>query len=187
MKREKKDKNNVLLIIGILLLIVVVGVGYAGLNATLNINGTASIGTNTWNVYFSNVQVNPLSVDADEDPETSGTNTLEVQYEVTLDQPGDFYEFTIDVVNGGTLDAVLQSQSLTGAESYDFINYTVTKADGTAIPSDLELDGGDGTNPGESVKLKVRVEYDKDSANESMLSLTIPPMTLTYQMVFVQA
>ncbi len=185
-KKNKKDKNNVLLVIGVLLVIVVIGVGYAALETTLNINGTANIGTNTWNIYFDNVQVSDGSVDTDYDPQTSGTTTISVSYNVTLQKPGDFYEFTIDVVNGGTIDAALQSQTLAGAESYDFINYTVTKADGSAVPSDLVLTGGDGSTPGQSVKLKVRVEYDKNAVSNSNVSLNISPLALTYQMKFVQ-
>ena len=187
-KNKKKDKNNVLLIVGLLLLIVVMGVGYAVLQTNLNINGTANIGTNTWNVHFANVQVTTGSVTATTAPQVMGTSTITVNYGVTLDKPGDFYEFTVDVVNGGTIDAVLDSQTLTGVSSeYNFIKYTVTKADGTAVPDNLSLTGGDGTNPGQSVKLKVRVEYDKNAASASTVSMTVPTLSLAYQMKFVQA
>ena len=186
-KKEKKDKNNGLLVVGLLLLVVVIGVGYAALQSTLNINGTANIGTNTWNIYFTNISVTNGSVTATTEPEVIGTSTTTLTYGVTLNQPGDFYEFTVDVVNGGTINAALSSQSLTGAEDYNFIKYTVTLADGSAVPSNLSLAGGNGTNPGGSTTLKVRVEYDRETVNTNNVSLTIPPLTLTYQMNFVQA
>ena len=186
-KKAKKEKNNILLIIGLLLLIVAVGVGYATIQANMNIIGTANIGTNTWSVYFSNVQTTTGSVTANPAPTVMGTSTLSLGYTITLDKPGDFYEFTVDVVNGGTLDAALQSKSLVGAEDYDFIKYTVTKSDGTPVPSDLVLDGGDGIDPGESITLRVRVEYDEEEATASTLEQTYPALSLTYQMVFVQA
>ena len=34
-------------------------------------------------------------------------DTTEVTYEVTLAKPGDFYEFTVDAVNAGTVDAII--------------------------------------------------------------------------------
>ena len=58
MNKESKKKNNsnTLLVIGLLLLFVVIGVGYAALSSVLQINGTANIGRSSWNVHFENVK-----------------------------------------------------------------------------------------------------------------------------------
>ena len=65
MNKESKKKNNsnTLLVIGLLLLFVVIGVGYAALSSVLQINGTANIGRSSWNVHFENVQVTQGSGD----------------------------------------------------------------------------------------------------------------------------
>jgi hypothetical protein len=49
-------------------------------------------------------------------------------YTVTLNEPGDFYEFTINVVNDGTIDAVLSSINLTEltAAQQKYITHVVT-------------------------------------------------------------
>ena len=43
-------------------LLIVLGVVYAILQANLQINGTAKISENEWNVYFENIVINPDSV-----------------------------------------------------------------------------------------------------------------------------
>ncbi len=180
---KKKDKNNTLLVVGLLLLIGIIGVGYAALSQVLNINGTANIGRSSWNVHFDNVHVNEESVEAEEDPYTI-SNTTTLNYETTLNVPGDFYEFNVDVVNTGSITAQLNSTTLSGAESYPFIVYTVKMLDGGSkvdVPTDLTLEQND------SVTLVVRVEYSRELADPSLLNTSIGPLSLTYQMNFVQA
>ena len=41
--------------LGIILLVLFLGIGYAYLSTTLSINGTTDIDSNTWNVYWNNV------------------------------------------------------------------------------------------------------------------------------------
>ena len=117
---KKKNKNNVLLIIGLVLLIVVIGVGYASLYENLEINGTANIGKSTWSITFDNIQPVTGSVTPSTPPYVMGETTT-LSYTVALNKPGDFYEFRVDVVNEGSLSAALTSQTLTGGESYNFI------------------------------------------------------------------
>ena len=51
----KKKKNSSFVVIA-LLLIVTISIGYAALSTTLNINGTSTIKTQTWDVHFANVK-----------------------------------------------------------------------------------------------------------------------------------
>ncbi len=53
----KKKKNSSFVVIA-LLLIVTISIGYAALSTTLNINGTSTIKTQTWDVHFANVKSN---------------------------------------------------------------------------------------------------------------------------------
>ena len=86
-------------------LIFVISIGYAALSTTLQINGTANIASNSWDVHFANLQTTTGSVTPTTAPTISGTNTTELTWAVSLAEPGDFYEFTVDAVNGGTINA----------------------------------------------------------------------------------
>ncbi len=188
MKRErrqekKSDKNNILLVIGLLLLVAIIGIGYAALNQTLNITGTANIGTSTWDVHFENYSSRTASnVVPTTAPSTTGSPTT-LSYIVNLNVPGDVYEFQVDVKNAGTLPATLSSVSKAGAESYNFIVYTVKMVSGSNlvdVPTNLTIAANS------SVTLVVRVEYSRDLVDESTVGTSIPALNLTYQMDFVQ-
>ena len=53
------------------LLILAISIGYAALSTTLTINGTANIASNSWPIYFTNVQVTTGSVAATTVPSTN--------------------------------------------------------------------------------------------------------------------
>ena len=142
----------------IFLLILCLGVGFAFLSTQLNITGNTSVSGNKWSVYFNNVQVSEGSVDASVVPTTSGTTTTSIEYTVNLDKPGDFYEFTVDAVNAGTIDAMIESSTTPNIDSrvLQYLSYSATYEDGT------ELAPNDVLEAKTSTTYKVRVEYKKD-------------------------
>ena len=106
MKENKRTKYYII----VLLLVLVMGIGYAAIQSTLNINGTAMIKISGWNVHFENLHVTDGSVAinttaGDVAAAIEDTNKTSIDYVVTLEKPGDFYEFTVEAVNGGTMDA----------------------------------------------------------------------------------
>ena len=101
----------------ILMTVLCMGIGFAFLSSNLTITGNTSVSGNKWNVYFTNVQVSENSVEASVVPTTSGTSTTSIDYTVTLDKPGDFYEFTVDAVNNGTIDAMIQNINMTSLDT----------------------------------------------------------------------
>ena len=120
------DKDNIKILL--ILLIVGLGLGYAYINSDLNINGTAQVNSANWDVHWANIQVASGSVSASS-PTISNQTT--VNYSVILDQPGDYYEFTVDAVNGGSIDAMIDTidSKLNGATITtlpDYLKYTVT-------------------------------------------------------------
>lgn len=154
---EKNFKG--IAIVALVLAIVGVSVGFAALGTTLNINGTTTAKTNSWKIEMLNID-NKSGVTAKTQPSISGTT---LTYAVDLNNPGDYYEFTVDVHNDGTLPAKLSAApTVTGTSSY--ITHTVTYSDGTEIRKDdtLAVD--------ETKTLKVRVEYKTDLTAE-----TLPP------------
>ena len=177
----KKKKNSSFVVIA-LLLIVTISIGYAALSTTLNINGTSTIKTQTWDVHFANVKVTTNSgATVTKAPTITDGKTTEVTYNVALNQPGSVYEFTVDVVNGGSIAAKTSAApTLGGNTQTGILNYTVTWSDGSAITANTTLAAG------ATKTAKVRVEYKKD-ITVSQLPAADTALTLTCSIPYVQA
>ena len=176
--KKKSGKKVVLSLLALLLLTITVG--YAALSTTLNINGTSKINNATWDVHFANLKVTEGSVSATK--AATIDSATEIDYNVELIKPGDFYEFTVDVTNTGTIDAKLgEAPILSGvsAEQDVYTNYTVTYSDDNAINANDKLAAGT------TKKLKVRVEFDRNITN-SQLPTEAQPLNLTFAMNYVQ-
>ena len=156
-----------------LLIILGLTVGFALLSTTLNINGTAGIKGNTWDIHWDeeSIQVSENSVQT-ETPTVSNDGQT-VSYEVTLELPGDFYEFTIDAVNAGTIDGMVAIGGLQltiedeGGQPTtlpNYIKYSVTYADGSSIEKFHKLAKRVDINTPTREKIKVRIEYDSNSS-----------------------
>ena len=157
-----KKVKRYLSVLAFIMLLLGVTMGYSVLSQSLNISSTSLINAATFNVHFANIQVSTGSVNAVANPTTTGLNKTEMTFDVNLDEPGDYYEFTFDVENSGSVDAKLSEvPSLTGISSAQdvFINYTITHND--AGKSDVEANevipafGG-------TTSYVVRVEFDKN-------------------------
>ena len=175
MIRKQKNKKFLVLAIALLLLI---SIGYAAISATLTISGTANISATSWNVYFTNIQTTTGSVTASVAPSVSGTNTTSLNYTIVLEKPGDFYEFTVDVKNGGTINAKIAENGVTTttltSTQDTYINYSVTYLDGTAIQAGDKLaKSGTVVNevPTNKKTIKVRAEYDPNVTPEQLGAL----------------
>ena len=176
--KKKSGKKVVLSLLALLLLTITVG--YAALSTTLNINGTSKINNATWDVHFANLKVTSGSVSATK--AATIDSATEIDYNVELIKPGDFYEFTVDVTNTGTIDAKLDDAPIlsgVSAEQDVYTNYTVTYSDDTAINANDKLAAG------ATKKLKVRVEFDRNITN-SQLPTEAQPLNLTFAMNYVQ-
>ena len=98
----RRNKNK--LTISILLLILLfIGIGYAYLTSNLSITGATEIAANSWNIHFANLVVSENSVSATTPASINPSDNTSITYTVKLSRPKDFYEFTVDVVNEGSL------------------------------------------------------------------------------------
>ena len=174
------DKDNIKIIL--ILLVVCLSLGYAYINSDLNINGTAQVKHANWDIHWANVQVTNGSVSANT-PTISNQTT--VTYSVTLPTPGSFYEFTVDAVNGGQIDAMidtidfkLNNNPITNLPAY--LKYSVTYSDGVPLEQNHLL----AANTTE--KYKVRIEYRTD-ITESQLPTTNQNLTLEFTVTYRQA
>ena len=150
-------RNNNFYLVLIVVLLIGLTIGYAVLNSNLNINGRSAINKNTWDVHFDNVKINDGSVEAVKIPVVENSTT--VDFEVALNLPGDYYEFTVDVVNAGSIDAMIESitkePELTETQQ-KYLNYIITYENDELITTKQLVEK-------ESfVRLKVKVELRKD-------------------------
>ena len=179
--KKKSGKKVVLSLLALLLLTITVG--YAALSTTLNINGTSKINNATWDVHFANLEVTSGSVSATK--AATIDSATEIDYNVELIKPGDFYEFTVDVTNTGTIDAKLgDAPILSGvsAEQDVYTNYTVKYTDND---TDTAINANDKLAAGATKKLKVRVEFDRNITN-SQLPTEAQTLDLKFAMNYVQ-
>ena len=99
-----------------LIILLAIGICYAYLTSNLSISGNTNVSTNTWNIHFENIQVKDGSVTATSEPTLSNNNTS-ITYTIDLNRPKEYYEFTVDVKNDGTLPGKVSISSLSGLDT----------------------------------------------------------------------
>ncbi len=176
---KKSKKRNKLLLLAILILGI--SIGFAALSTTLKINGSASINKNTWNIYWNNIAnksgVTPTTAPGITSEDENHQNNI-VSFDVTLDKPGDYYEFTVDAVNAGSLDAmvsnIISTVKVDDAEVTlpSYIKYSVTYADGKPIRKYHMLKKATSTTTPTRETYKIRVEFLKSISNEELASMS---------------
>ena len=189
---RNKKKNRVFLL---LILLLGLGIGFAALATTLKINGTAIINKSTWNIYWDNVANETGVVPATHPEITADENNVPkalLTWSVTLDEPGDYYEFEVDAVNAGTLDAeIIGIDSKYGNSSIistvdgelvtanpnpvpSYIKYSIKYADGTDVSLGDRLEKAPDlttTPPTVTRKTyKIRVEYDRNAITNEIIN-----------------
>ena len=181
MKKTKRRTKYLLL-----LLVLFVSVGYAILQSNLTITGTTSIQDSKWDIHWNNVIITEGSVStSNEDKATIDNTKTTVNYNIVLDKPGDFYEFTVDAVNAGTIDGMIDviSSKLNNVEITTlpaYLNYSITYSDGTPLQGNQLL----AANSSETYK--VRIEYKRDIA-ANQLPETTQTLNLSFSVTYKQA
>ena len=152
-----KDRKMLYGVLSIVLVCVfTLTIAYAALNAVLTIQGSAQVTSADWNVHLANPKVTNGSVTTTVPTITSGKT---LSFSTTLNIPGDFYEFTVDVVNGGSIDAMIDKVTKTPeltADQAKYLKYEVSYANGESISTKQNIASG------VTMPIKVRVEYRKD-------------------------
>ena len=172
MKDRNKRKLIIYVLVGVLMLTTV---AYAALSTVLNVSGTVVKKGNLWNIYFTNPS--SASIVGTATGSSINIQASSLNFQVSLYKPGDKVTYTVDIKNGGTIDAVLNSISLTGLDTAksNSLNYTVTYSNGSTIKE------GDTLNAGSSKTIKITVEFDSSATSlpESDVNLTFG-VTLIY-------
>ncbi len=168
----QKQKNFQLAVIGVLAFAVLfMSVGFAAYSSVLNINGTANVSANKWSVHFDTdtYQLGDGSVN---EADISVSDTA-VEYTVDLEKPGDYYLFSIDVVNDGTFGAVLDKITMTALTEAQkkYLTYTVKYDDQTYTASADSLSIALPTTTGANRKnVTVKVTYVQPANSDDLPS-----------------
>ena len=152
-----KDRKSLYGILAIVLVSVfTLTIAYAALNAVLTIQGSAQVTSADWDIHLANPKVTTGSATTNI-PQIKTNSTMD--FSTTLNMPGDFYEFTVDVVNSGSIDAMIENfikNPELDASQKKYLNYEVTYQNGESITTKQTL------SKGTTMPIKVRIEYRKD-------------------------
>ena len=175
-----RDRKTLYIILSIVLIsIFSLTIVYAALSVTLNIQGNAQVVASNWDIHLANPTVKSGSVSGNA-PSISGNN---LSFSVNLTKPGEFYEFTVDVVNDGTIDAMIDSvvktPELTTAQA-KYLKYEISYANGESINTKQTIKSKTKT------PIKVRIEYRND-LSASDLPSTTTNLSLKLTLIYVQS
>ena len=181
MKRLLKDRRTLYVTLSIVMICVfILTIAYAALNAVLEINGNAEVVASTWDIKLANPIVTSGSVNSNLPTILSNK---EASFTATLNIPGEFYEFTIDVVNNGSIDAMIDSVTKTptlSEKQAKYLNYIVEYQNGESINTKQLVEANS------FVRLKVKVEFRKDLVASDLPSTT-EELDLAFTVNYVQS
>ena len=181
-KFNKKRKNTYKIFF---LILVGMTVGFAAINTTLQLIGTLNISKTTWNIHWDNPTKTGGVAATTEVKLKDGDNTT-VEYQVDLKNPGDYYEFTVDAKNEGTIDGMITGisnkvyENNTEVTKPDYLDFTVTYADDKVIANNHLLAAG------KSESYKVKVQY-KTGLTADQLPTQTRNLKFTFQVTYMQA
>ena len=208
---EKTRQIKIISLCALLVAVLGLTVAFASLSQTLTINGSAAVNAASWDIHFENTSGKETEVKGAAtftEPTLSGT-TIE-NFSATLTKPGDSVIYYFDIVNKGTVDAVVSSYNFPYAfsdckanknkysycKNFDFngdnevdvvdslIYITLFKYRLAYADTDESVTRSDTINAGETKHMKLVIEY-KDTATElpeNNLTLTSSdPITITYE------
>lgn len=181
MKKIRRKVNKPLLYF-VFFVFASVTVGYAALSTTLSITGKGTLSKNSWDIHFENLVIVDNGASVVTTAPTIDSTKTKVSFNITLSKPGDTYEFTVDAVNKGTIDAMLSGFSATSltTDQQKYLTYTVTYGDGATISTKDYL------KKGTSETIRVRVRF-KDDLTATDLPSSAETLNLTATFVYVQA
>ena len=181
MRKHKKNSKLFILV----LLILGISIGYAFISSTLSITGIAGINKNTWDIHWNENSIEELanSVEANTSAHVSDEEKKIVSFDADLELPGDFYGFTVDAKNYGTIDGQVKQVTLKFIDPVtkeeiepenlpDYLTYTFTHGDDTEILENETIDVG------QSIKYKFKLEFNENATSIPDNDTPLPEPTI---------
>ncbi len=175
-----RRKDLILIALSLVVSIITMTIAYAALNVSLSIYGNAQIMASNWDIHLENIKVSKDSVT---DGEATITSTTTASFSTTLSKPGDFYEFTVEIKNSGSIDAMISSISKEPnlfEKQAKYLNYIITYDNGDSI-LDKQI-----VKSGEFVRLKIKLEFKKD-INVVDLPSIVEELEFSFNVNYVQS
>jgi len=172
MKRDRSFRS--LAVVAVLVATVGLGVAFAALAQQLNIDGDIVVRSNSLLVEFDNLREAVNGAESDVSATLTATT---LTFNADLAVPGDSVIFEWDVVNIGTLDAVISSYVVIFPD-HPNLDVQLTYADGSPIAE------GDLLNVGTSRGLRLIALYTVPAGGE--LPETDLTFTVSAQITYIQ-
>lgn len=180
-KNEQSNKrifnNNFKVIFILVILLLCISIGYSYLTSSLQIIGGSGIPKLSWDIHFDNVLEDADNTVIATKPVAISEGGTTIDFDIELKSLSDKYGFDVDIVNGGTIDAMVGNFSIYGLtlEQSKCISYTVTYEDGS------EIKQNDLLKAGESKRVHVNVSYYNAGDFEEIFT------KLVFSVTYVQA
>ena len=208
---EKTRQIKIISLCALLVAVLGLTVAFAALSQTLTINGSAAVNAASWDIHFEKTSGKETEVKGAAtftEPTLNGTKIE--NFSTTLTKPGDSVTYYFDIVNKGTVDAVVSSYNfpyafkdcMANINKYSYCMNFDFNSDGDIdafdkstyialfnyrlayADTDESVTQGDTINAGETKHMKLVIEY-KDTATElpeNNLTLTSSdPIRITYE------
>ena len=177
---KRKKRRRLFVLVGLFLLLFV-GIGYAYLRETLTINSNTEISSMKWDVHFENIKTKSGSITPTSEP-TIGTDKLSITTSLNFTQPGQFYEYTVDVKNDGTIDAMIESfdDTVLTEEQQKYLIYTANYIDDSSVTEKQLLKAG----KKETIRVRIVVKEDLQKAD---LPTSGDELKIKFKLNYVQA
>ena len=107
---EGNRKIKILSLVALIVAVLGLGVAFAALSSQLTINGSAKAQAGSWNIHFAKTLDMPTQTTGDAsftEPTLSDTSIL--GFKATVTKPGDSVTYYFDIVNSGTVDALVDN------------------------------------------------------------------------------
>ena len=195
--KSKRDKRNYI-IIGLCMILVFMGAGYAAFSQMLTINGTANI-SNSWCVGFDNTKTDTMQINKGLSTGTAptgsitysgtacGTNLVPASsLSAHFYQPGDEIEYTLTIKNASTVSVAIKSilvdnESVTSntTKKKGNITYIVNMPESTTLAPNASTTMNiiakfqnetsiSGPYSGETKTIEVKINAEQDDGNGGM-------------------
>ncbi len=158
---------------GLLILTVILLLGLLVIKFIYHIKHEHVDTTYMWNINFSNLTVTEGSKTG-----KISLNNNTIDLDVTLNNEKEFYEFTIDINNKGTLDAEITNINLNADNPDNILKYQVTYL------NDVSIDKGDILSAESSKTIKIRVEYPENNQKETKATTLKLSLYIEYSSIY---
>lgn len=155
--RKSKVSQKKIILLSALILCLFIGIGFAYIQSSLSIHGNSEIVRGTWDVHYENLVVKEGSVQTD-NPATISEDKKNINLKVNFTKINQFYEFEVDIVNGGEIDAMLLDSMMLNqsVEMNNFISYSVEYLDNIDLRPNVILPSGTRERVRISFKMKIK-------------------------------